>query len=175
MHILLGLLAILGGAAFWWWRLRDVGAAASDAHDMAGRAWGKYKRAKFRRKVEDSPLEAVEDPVAADVVLLFAMAKEGGEVTPGIEAAIRKEAEQTIGIANPTELLVFGKWVSNHVEDVNNVILRYAKLWTAGLEADERRDLVAMAERIAVIAGVPAAKLQVAAHKLNERLGLQPT
>lgn len=173
MHIVLGLLAILGGAAFWWWRLKDMGAAASDAHDMAGRAWGKYKRAKFRRKVEDSPLEAVDDPVAAAVVLLYAMAMEGGEVTPGIEAAIRKETEQTIKIDNPTELLVFGKWVAGHVQDVNNVILRYAKLWTAGLEAEERQDLVGMVERIALIAGVPANILQAAVHKLNERLGLQ--
>ena len=172
MHIIALLLAVLGGAAFWWWRLKDVGAAASDAHDMAGRAWGKYKRAKFRRKVEDSPLEAVDDPVAAAVVLLYAMAKEGGEVTPGIEAAIRMEAEQTIKVDNPTELLVFGKWVAGHVVDVNNVILRYSKLWTGALEAEERQELVGMVERIAMIAGVPSSKLQPSLHKLNERLGL---
>lgn len=50
MHILLGLLAILGGAAFWYWRLKAVKEATDDVADMAGRAWGKWKRYKFRKK-----------------------------------------------------------------------------------------------------------------------------
>lgn len=174
MHIILGLLALLGGGAFWWWRMKMIGEAASEVTDVAGRAWGKYKRAKFRRKVEDSPLEAVDDPVAAAVVLLYALAQEAGEVTRSVEAAIRQEAEKTMGVDNPTELLVFGKWVAGHVKDVNNVVLRYAKLWASTLEPKERSDLVGMAERIALVAGVPAATLSSAVHKLNERLGLLP-
>jgi hypothetical protein len=44
IHILLGLLAILGGAAFWYWRLKAVKEATDDVADMAGRAWGKWQR-----------------------------------------------------------------------------------------------------------------------------------
>lgn len=69
MHVLLGLVAILSGAAFWWWRMKAVGEAANEVTDAAGRAIGKYKRYKFRKKVEDSPMEAVDDPLAAAVVM----------------------------------------------------------------------------------------------------------
>ena len=47
-----GLIAILGGVAFWWWRFKMVSEAANEIGDVAGRAWGKYKRHKFRKKVE---------------------------------------------------------------------------------------------------------------------------
>ncbi len=71
MHIILDLVAVLGGVAFWWWRLKMVSEAANEIGDVAGRAWGQYKRYKFRKKVEDSPLEAVDDPVAAGVVMML--------------------------------------------------------------------------------------------------------
>jgi hypothetical protein len=170
--MLYGLLALLGGAAFWWWRLKMIGEAASEAHDVAGRAWGKYKRNKFRKKVEDSPVEAVTDPAAAAVVLMYAMAKEGGPLSRVAEDAIRHEATDAMMLENPTELLVFGKWVSDHVQDVNNVILRYSKLWAGGLTPDECADLVRMVERVAEVADVPPQKQKQALSRLRERLGL---
>jgi hypothetical protein len=35
MHILLGFLAILGGAAFWYWRLKAIKETTDDVTDMA--------------------------------------------------------------------------------------------------------------------------------------------
>ncbi len=169
MHILLGLAAVLGGLAFWWWRFKMVKQATDEIGDMAGRIWGQYKRNKFRKKVEDSPLEAVDDPVAAAVVMMLAVAKEAGPITPEVEAAVQGEITGQMKIAEPTELLVFGKWVASHVEDANNVSLRYAKLWAAALDMEERRKFVAMVERAARPL-TPAQHTKIA--KLRERLGL---
>jgi hypothetical protein len=44
MQIILGFLAILGGAAFRWWRLKMLGQATIEVTDAAGRAIGQYKR-----------------------------------------------------------------------------------------------------------------------------------
>ncbi len=169
MHILLGLTAVLGGFALWWWRFKMVRQAADEIGDVAGRVWGQYKRNKFRKKVEDSPLEAVDDPVAAAVVMMLAVAKEAGPITPEVEAAVRREITGQMKIAEPTELLVFGKWVGSHVEDANNISLRYAKLWAAALNMEERRNFVAMVERAASPL-TPAQNTKIA--KLRERLGL---
>lgn len=171
MHIILGLVAILGGAAFWWWRLKMIGEAANEVGDVAGRAWGKYKRFKFRRKVEDSPLEAVDDPVAAAAVMMFAVAKEERPITPEVEAAVRREIVSGIGIKDPTELMVFSKWVVSHVEDANNVSLRYSKLWS-GLTHEERRDFLTMVERVVGAEGPATAAQNAKIAKLRERLGL---
>jgi uncharacterized tellurite resistance protein B-like protein len=172
MQFLLGLLAILGGGAFWWWRIKMMSEAASDVHDAAGRAYGKYKRNKFRKKVEDSPLEAVEDPVAAATVLLLAIAKCDGPMTDRADALIKQIAKSDFGIGDTTELMTFSKWVVGHVVDPNDLTRRYAKLWAKALSVDERRDFLAAARRVAEVDGVVSRDKTVVLAKLKERLGL---
>jgi hypothetical protein len=71
MHILVGLVAILGAVAVWYWRFKTTKQTADDMTDMAGRA--KWNRYKFRKKAEDSPTEAVDDPVVAAVIIMMAV------------------------------------------------------------------------------------------------------
>jgi DNA-binding transcriptional regulator of glucitol operon len=172
MHILFGLLAILGGLAFWWYRMKNVAEATSEMTDAAGRAWGKYKRYRFSKKAESSPVEAVEDPVAAATVMMIAMVKEENELTPAAEEAIRNEAVSVMKIDDPEELMVFAKWVANHVQDANSVSLRYAKLWASALNRDERIELVEMVERATASIAPLTRNQEVKLGKLRERLGL---
>ena len=175
MHILMAIAGILGIAGVWYWRFKAAKETADEVTDMAGRAWGKWKRYKFRKKAEASPVEAVDDPVAAAVIMMMAIASEEHPLTPAAETAIRDEVVKSMGIADPTELMVFGKWVASHVEDANNVSLRYAKLWVRDLSADERGDLVKMVRRVAAIDGEVTARQQHKITKLVERLGLRIT
>ncbi|MBC8038534.1 MAG: hypothetical protein H7X89_15085 [Rhizobiales bacterium] len=174
MHILLGLAAVIGGLAFWWWRFKMVKQATDEIGDVAGRVWGQYKCHKFRKKVEDSPLEAVDDPVAAAVVMMLAVAKEAGPITPEVEASAHGEITTAMKIADPTELLVFSKWVASHVDDANNVSLRYAKLWAGALNIEERREFIGMVERVAQAPDGTTAAQNAKIAKLRERLGLTP-
>ena|SRR5437868_5885977 len=172
MHILLAIAGIVGAAAFWYWRLKAVKEATDDVADIAGRAWGKWKRYKFSKKAEASPVEAVDDPVAAAVIMMIAVAAEEHPLTSAAEATIRDEVTKTMGIADPTELLVFGRWVASHVEDANNVSLRYTKLWVRDLSENERADFVQMVRRVAAADGEVTARQQLKIAKLKERLGL---
>ena len=172
MQILLGLIAILGGAAFWWWRIKMIGEATGEMTDAAGKVIGKYKRYKFRKKVEDSPLEAVDDPLAAAVVMMVALAKERGPLLEPTEAAIRRELTTVMGVADPTEVMVFGKWVANHVVEANAVSLRYSKLWIGALSRTEREDFLAASERIAAADGPVTNPQRAALVKLRERQAL---
>lgn len=172
MHILLGILAVLGGAAFWYWRVKAIRETADDVTDIAGRAWGKWKRYKFRKKAEASPVEAVDDPVAAAVIMMMAIASEERPLTQAAETAIRGEVVKGMGIADPTELMVFGKWAAAHVEDANNVSLRYAKLWMRELSAGEREAFIQMVRRVAAADGEVTARQQHKIAKLMERLGM---
>jgi|GEM_PF-5823854 len=105
MHILIALVGILGVAAVWYWRLKAIKETTDDVSDMAGRAWGKWKRYKFRKKAEAAPVEAVDDPVAASVIMMMAVAAEERPLTQTVETAIRDEVVKTMGIADPTELI----------------------------------------------------------------------
>lgn len=173
MQFIIALAGIIGAVGFWYWRFKAAKETADEISDMAGTAWGKWKRYKFRKKAEASPVEAVDDPVAAAVIMMIAVAKEEHPLTPQAEAAIRDEAVRTMGIADPSELLVFGKWVASHVEDANNVSLRYSKLWARALSESEQIDFVRMVRRVAAADGEVTARQQLKITKLKERLGLQ--
>jgi len=173
MHILVALAGIIGAIGIWYWRFKAAKETADEVTDMAGRAWGKWKRYKFRKKAESSPVEAVDDPVAAAVIMMLAVAAEEHPLTPVAETAIRDEVVKTMGIADPTELMVFGKWVASHVEDANNVSLRYAKLWMRDLSESERADFVKMVRRVAAADGEVTARQQFKIAKLAERLGMK--
>jgi uncharacterized tellurite resistance protein B-like protein len=172
MHIIFGLLAVLGGLAFWWWRLKMISEATSEISDVAGRAWGKYKRNKFRKKVEDAPVESVEDPAVAAVVMMYAVAKDVGPITEKVENAIYREVSEVMKIADAAEIIVFGKWVASHVTDPSNLTLRYAKLWNSALSRDERLEFVEILERVIAKAGSKDVAMNSKLNKLRERLGL---
>jgi hypothetical protein len=87
MHILLGLLVVIAGIGAWYWR---------------------FKMAE-RRKPEALPVETVNDPAAAAVVMMIAVGSAEHPLSPEAEAVIRDEITATMGIADPAEILVFGK------------------------------------------------------------------
>jgi uncharacterized tellurite resistance protein B-like protein len=174
MHIILAILAVLGGAAFWWWRLKALGDAANEVTDMAGRAWGRHKRRKFLRKADDSPLEVIDDPATAAAVLMHVMASEDGQAGPEAEDAIRREISDTMGIADPTEMFTFSKWTASHATESSALMMRYAPIWQESLNTREKQDLVAMMERVcaAVSKGNPTQQHKLRLKKLQQRLGM---
>jgi hypothetical protein len=173
MPFLLLLLSAAAGIGFWWWRLKAMGEAASEIHDAAGKVIGKYKRNKFRKKVEGATLTAVSDPIAAAIIMMIAVAQEDRPLDDETEAAIQREAVETMGQAKPSEVMIFSKWVASNVADANDVSYAYRKLWTDNLTENERRDLISMVHRIASLRGGPTPNQKTKIEKLSERLGFQ--
>jgi hypothetical protein len=173
LQLILGLLAMLGGGAFWWWRLKNVSEAANDINDAVGGAVGTYKRKKFLKKVGESPLAAVDDPAAAAVIMMYAIAKEEAPITDATEAIIKSEIITAMKIDDTTELLTFSKWVVSQVVDANSVSLRYGKLWMGALSLNEREDFAAMVTRVAEKCGGFTQNQRNKINKLRERMGLQ--
>jgi hypothetical protein len=175
MHIVFAILAILGGASFWWWRMRDIGQAANDAGDVAGRLWGNYKRKKFLGKVNDSPLQVIDDPATAAVILMHVIQNEDGLTGPDADESLLREVTQTMGIKDPTEMITFGKWTANHASDANNVIMRYGQLWSEKLSIEEREDFVRMIERVSGQStnGMLSPDKKARITRLRQRIGLR--
>ncbi|MBA1154995.1 hypothetical protein [Microvirga mediterraneensis] len=139
---------------------------------MPPSARGAYRRKRFRNKAENSPIEAVDDPAAAAVAMLIALASERGTLSPATEQAIKAEMEQVMGLTPVDEVFTFAKWVAEHATDSNTLSLRFSRLWLAALQPSERMDLHAMATRIAAIDGEPTT-IQVNCLKmLKDRLAL---
>lgn len=172
MHILLGLVGLLVAGAFWYYRIRMIGAAASDAVDAAQRARGAWNRRQFRKKVEGSPVSAIEDPVAGAAVIMIATCKERGVLKPETEAAIKAEMRDVMGVSDPGELFTFAQWAASEVTDPNDVTRKLSKLWMNMLSPDERRDLIAMVARVASMEGPLLPQQMQVIQKLKERLAI---
>jgi hypothetical protein len=174
MPVLMMIIGVLAGAAFWWWRIKAIGEAANEASNIAGRAWGKYKRKKFLNKVNDSPLAVIDDPASAAAILLYTMASEHGAIGPETEELIRNEVVSTIAPQDVTELLTFSKWTAGHATDANSVILRYGDIWRNQLSIGEKEGLVAMVKRVALAMSKAALTTTQKANieKLRQRIGL---
>jgi hypothetical protein len=174
MPFLMMILAAVAGAAFWWWRIKAIGEVANEASNVAGRAWGKYKRKKFLNKVNDSPLAVIDDPASAAAILLYVMVNEHGAVGPDIEETIRNEVVSTIAPEDVTELLTFSKWTAGHATDANSVILRFGDIWRNQLSTTEKEGLVAMVKRVAFAMSKAALTTaqKVNIEKLRQRIGL---
>lgn len=175
MPVLLALLGALGAAAFWYYRLRDVGRAAGEVVDAAQRARGAYRRKQFRQKAESSAIDAVDDPAAAAVAMLIGLASERGSLSRAAEEAIKAEMRHVMGLPNIVETFTFAKWVADHAMDPNTLSLKFAKLWVSRLDEAQRADVYAMAGRVVAADGAPTHGQIGALKALRDRLGLTRT
>jgi len=170
--VLVAILGALAAAAFWYYRMRTVAHVADEAIDAAQRLRGTFRRRRFLRKAESSPVEAVEDPAAAAVALLIALASCRGPMSPVAEEAIRAEMRDVMALPKADETFIFARWVADHANDPNDLVRRFSKLWLGALQPSERADLLDMASRIAAAEGGPTAEQTGCLRLLRERLGL---
>ena len=172
MPVVLAILGALGAALFWYYRLRDMGHAAGEVVETAQRMRGAYRRRQFRRKAESSPVVAVDDPAAAAVAMLIALASERGSLSRAAEEAIKAEMQRGMGLTRIEETFTFARWVAGHATDPNTLSLRFAKLWLASFEPSQREDLHDMAGRVIEADGEPTRGQISALRILHSRLGL---
>ncbi len=90
MHILFLVLSTLGAAAFWWYRLKYLRQAGSEAMDAIGRAQGKIRRNKIRKQAEGSPVTAIDHPVIAAATLLSTVIADPS-LTPAQQDLVKQE------------------------------------------------------------------------------------
>jgi uncharacterized tellurite resistance protein B-like protein len=160
MHIVAIVVAIAGGLAVWYWRIKMIGEAGRDAADLAGRVRGAYRMRSFRKKSEGAALNTIDDPAVAATVFLFALAGEAPDTRHLSEPKIRAEISAIVGASELDEAIAYGEWAARDVVDPKDLVRRFKTLWRERLTASERNDLIEMAEAIAE-AGGSAAPSQV--------------
>lgn len=172
MHIVLSILGVLGGLAFWYYRMKYIGGAAREVADAAGKMRGAYNRRKFRKKVEGSPLTAIDDPQTAASVMCIAIMELAAPLTEKSEEILRNELAKTIEVQDPEEMVTFSKWVVDQSSDPYNVARHFSKLWRSTLDDGQAQVFLSMAQRLAAVDGEPTSDQRAVLEKLKERLGL---
>ncbi len=172
MHILLGVLGILGAIGYYWFVIRNASDAVGEIANAAGKARGAYRRNQFRKKADASTINAIDDPRLAAVVMAVAVASCEGDMSAEQDAVLREAMTDILGIDEPVEDLTFAKWAVRENTDPNNISMRLSRLWTGSLDMSERLQFVDMVTRVAQAGGEVSHVQTEAIGRLKTRLAI---
>lgn len=151
MQILLAILGIAVGVGFWLWRARLAAKATIETADDIRAA---VRRFGFNRKAKGNPLDGIEDPRLAAAGILVAVANMDGPPGRDEIAAIAEECRRTFGTGaeEAEQITAYGRWLVQQSANMDEAIRRLARNLVGKLTAEEKGELLAMAERIAGLA-----------------------
>ncbi|WP_246591937.1 hypothetical protein [Aminobacter anthyllidis] len=173
MHILVIVLGLLGGAAFWWYRVRYLSEVASEVADAVGRVRGSFRRKQLRKQAELSPLAAIDDPVVAAATLISAVAAEGVPMTPLRENAIRAAISGIADAKKADEAVIYGKWAASQIDDANVVIDKLTPFLRDRLDENERHHFLEMTSDVVRAGGDLPPLYDQRLQRLRQKLGFQ--
>ncbi len=172
MHIVLAVIGLLAGAAFWWYRIKMINDAASEIGNVVGKVRGDFRRRKLRKKAAMSPVTAIDDPVVAAAAILAAVAAEDGPLTPDDEKHVEDLVAQIAGKDETGEAMIYAKWAVTQVAETTTVIDNAGRFLQGRLTDDEKEHLLDMAKQVGSQSGIERTMLANTLRRLRQRLGL---
>jgi hypothetical protein len=159
--------------AFWliYWFVRMGG--VDHFREVSARRKEEARRAKARTSERTAPLRAIDDPREAALVLMLLIPR-GSAPAWAQFSAIEETMRVVFGFdADLIERLTQARFIASCAESFDEAAGLFADLFNKRLTADERRELVAMVEKIARIDG-PSHGQTAALEVLQQRVGLAP-
>lgn len=173
MHILLAILAIAAGGAFWWYRLKMMSDAAGEVVDTVGRVRGNIRRKKIRQQNELSPATAITDPVVGAATIIAAIVTDDLALSATRETVLQQEiAGIAASESAALEAVVYGKWAAEQIDDVTVIIDKVSALLREKLDEAEKFALLDMVRRTATADPAPIPTLEQSMRRLRQKLGL---
>lgn len=129
MPILIALVAAIGGALFWYYRIRMTADAASDLADMASDVIGAARRFGFRRRAGVHPVESIEDERLAAGALSVAFLNLGARQTDEDRGRHLRAMQSHLQMSKTEaeEVLILGQWLVNECHGASAAVERIGK------------------------------------------------
>jgi len=173
MHILLGILALLGIAVAVWFKFRATTAAARGALDLAEDVAAAFRRYGSQAKSTGNPLDSVDDPKVAGAGILAAIAAMDGDLRRPQIDALQAECRRMFGSTDTeaTDLVAIGRWLVQQ-RGPDEAIRKLSRQLRSRLDPAEAAHLLAAAETVAAIEGGSATEQQrLAMAQIRKDLG----
>ncbi len=152
MHILAGVLALILGVAFWIYRLRAASEAAATLADAANDVRLAARRFGFRRKTNLHPVDCVEDARLAAMGVVAAVAQLDRGWDRDVSDIMVRHAQSIfeVDVNEATEMVVFGRWLSDQSGTKAEIVRRLAKRILALAGPDALPDLERMIDAVSL-------------------------
>ena len=164
VHILAGIVTVLGIIGVVLWRLHMAAVAAKGLAETANDARGLFRRWRWQRKFASNPLDLVQDPREAAVAMMVAVAQSDGAMTDRERQVIITELVARIGATErqAEELLAHGRWLTRDVRDIDHCLDKLAPLIKRQCSPEQYSDVLQMLNKVASAEAQPG-EIEVAA------------
>ena len=155
MHVLVGLLALIGAAIFLWYRLRDAREAGGEMLDAADSLRAKVRKLMYQRKHDRHPADQVEDPRLAAAGIAVAVATMDGPITQAEIETLTRVSREVFDVSDreALDIVSYGRWVAGQCNTNGEAVRRLAKVVAREAGAEAAGDMVRMISEVATAGG----------------------
>ncbi|TDT77238.1 hypothetical protein BDE40_0518 [Litoreibacter halocynthiae] len=129
MPILIAIIGALGAAAYWYFRMRDIGVAGRDLVNVANDVRLAARRFGFKRNANVHPAESIEDPKVAIGALAVAFLELDDLPSQEARIAMTRELQQATNVTleDAEELAILGRWMMSECGGPEQTVTRLSK------------------------------------------------
>ncbi|MEQ8404099.1 MAG: hypothetical protein RKE49_03300 [Oceanicaulis sp.] len=174
MHILLGLLSVIGAIAFFLWRINMAGKAASELADTAGELANLPRKMRFKSKAGKRGIDVIEDPREAAAALVYGAIASGDYVTAERKAALAASLAEVFEVSEEEakELVARAAWHVTSLNDPINAVNPLTDRLIATVGRDPMADLKRLMDAEAARNERPSSDQRYFIDKFARRAGL---
>jgi uncharacterized tellurite resistance protein B-like protein len=154
LHILLGILGVLSAAMIWYWRVKQVGEAASELTNAANDVRLAIKRFGYLRGRKTHPADCVDDARLAAAGIVAAIASMDAPLSQAEIDLLTAEAGAVFNVdsAEAVDIATFGRWNAGQCNNPEDAVRRLTKIIRT--KAGAGLDLISMVEKVATADGI---------------------
>jgi uncharacterized tellurite resistance protein B-like protein len=155
MHIILGVLGVLGAVALWYWRFKAAQEAAGEVANVANDVRLAIRRFGYMRKHKTHPADCVEDPRLAAAGIAAAVAAMDAPLSQAEIDRLTAEAGSVFGVeaSEAVDIAAFGRWIAGQCNTPDEAVRRLIRVVRDKAGAEAGPDLLAMVESVATADG----------------------
>jgi hypothetical protein len=129
MPYLIALLGLLGGAAFWFYRMRAAGQAAQDLVGVAQDVISAARRFGFRRRYNEHPVDSLQDADVAIAGAALAFLDLASLPTAEQQDALLISLQSRLGHdkAKAEEAMILGRWLVTECGGSDAALKRFSR------------------------------------------------
>lgn len=146
MHIVIAVISLLIGGAYWYSRLNAAGRAAGDLRDAANDVRLAARRFGFKRRSNVHPIDALDDARLAAAGIVAATAQMDCMWEQSIWIAMLQQTQSVfnVDLQEAEEITTFARWIADQGGNPHEAVRRLSKRLKRLAGQDALEDTVTM-------------------------------